>query len=441
MTLFRSPTALPRLSPLSATKSSNVAVLDIGTHKICCMIAQLKPRDPSECLPGRSHTIRVLGLGHQRSRGIKSGVIVDMSEAETAIRLAVDGAETTAGMSVDSLVVNVSAGRLSSETYSSDIDLGGREVALSDIGAVLAAGYEHTREEGRATVHALPIGYTLDAEQGITAPQSMVGSKLAVDMHMVSADAAPLRNLELCINRAHLVVDGMVATPYASGLAALVEDEARMGAACIDMGAGTTSVSLFFEGHLVFADAITVGGNHVTMDIARGLSIRVVDAERLKVLHGRAVATQADEREMLTAPSLEEGNASQVQVSVAQLSQIIRPRVEETFELLRDRIQRSGFAKAMGRRIVLTGGASQLGGATDVATQILGANVRMGRPMGISGLPKTAKGPAFSAAAGLMIYPQMAQSEFVSGLPRTTHRSRPVGGALGRVGRWLKESF
>lgn len=442
MSLFGSSPSQSRLGKLSGNRSSVISVLDIGSSKICCMIARLRPSEDSAVLPGRSHKIEVLGFGYQRSSGIKSGVVTDMEAVETALRLAIDSAERDAGMSIDSVIVSVSAGRLSSETFSSDIDLGGREVRVSDVSAVLAAGFSHARQDNRAPIHALPIGFTLDAEQGIAVPQGMVGNKLAVDMHVVSADAAPIRNLELCINRAHLSVDAMVAAPYASGLAALVDDEARMGAACIDMGGGTTTVSIFLDGNLVFADAVAVGGNHVTMDLARCLSIRVRDAERLKVLHGNVTASQADQSEMLSIPAIEQGNGQQqVQVSVSQVAEIIRPRIEETFEMLRDRINRSGFAGVIGRRVVLTGGASQLSNVSEVADRVLGANIRLGRPMGISGLPKNGKGPAFSAAAGLMIFPQVSANEYVSGLPRFSMAGTQGNGTFARVGRWMRESF
>jgi len=424
-------------------KSTIVSVLDVGSSKISCMIAKLRPRSEVDVLPNRSHSIEVLGFGHQRSRGIKSGVIVDMDKAETALRLAVDAAENSTKMPIESLIVSVTSGRLSSETFSSGIALDGHEVEPSDVKAVLAAGHKSAMQDQRAILHSLPIGYSIDVEHGIREPLGMVGEELGVDMHVVSCDAAPLRNLENCINRSHLRVDGMVAAPYASGLSALVEDETQMGCACIDMGGGTTTVSIFLNGQLVFADAVAVGGNHVTMDIARILSTRVSDAERLKVLYGKATPIQVDESEMIAVPPI--GDDSHVmpdQVSVAQLAQFIRPRVEETFELIRDRINRSGFAGAVGRRIVLTGGASQLVGVSEVATRILSANIRLGRPMGISGLPKTAKGPAFSTAAGLLIYPQVAGSEYADRSSRTTNLiANSNGGSFSRVTRWLKESF
>ncbi len=443
MSLFRSTSELPRVGRLPEGRSATVAVLDVGSSKICCMIGKLRPRPAGEILPNRTHSVEVIGFGHQRSRGIKSGVVVDMEEAEKALRLAVDAAEQSANLSVDSLIVSVAAGRLGSDTFSSSIMLDGREVESADIKAVLSAGHKHAEREDRCTLHALPLGYTIDQEHGIRDPLTMVGQELGVDMHVVSGDVAPLRNLENCINRSHLPVEGMVAAPFAAGLAALVDDEAQMGCACIDMGGGTTTVSIFYNGQLVFADAVAVGGSHVTMDLARVLSTRVADAERLKVLHGKTNPAQVDENEILTVPSIgEDPHTMPHQVSVAQLSQIIRPRIEETFELIRDRINRSGFAGVVGKRIVLTGGASQLTGVSEIATRVLSANIRLGRPMGIAGMPKTAKGPAFSAAAGLLIYPQIAGSEYVERISVAANlMNHAGGGSFSRMTRWLKESF
>ena len=198
----------------------------------------------------------MIGIGHQKSQGVKSGVVVDLDRAEHAIRLAVDAAERMAGLTVDSLIVNLTAGRLKSETFSATINLGGHEADEADIKRVLAAGAKQALKAEREVVHSLPVGFSLDAERGVRDPRGMVGDTLGVDMHVLTGDAAPLRNLELCINRSHLSVERMVATPYASGLAALVDDELEMGAACIDMGGGTTTISVFSEGKFVHADAI-----------------------------------------------------------------------------------------------------------------------------------------------------------------------------------------
>jgi len=426
----------------AARRSGIVTVLDVGSSKVCCIIAKLKPSEDTGLLHGRTHRIQVIGIGHQKSHGVKSGVVVDLERAEAAIRLAVDAAERVAGLTVDSLFVNLAAGRLKSDVFSATVKLGGHEVDASDIGRVLAAGAKRAMAVEREVVHALPVGFSLDAERGVRDPLGMVGDALGVDMHVLTADAAPARNLELCVNRAHLSVERMVATPYASGLAALVEDEVEMGAACIDMGGGATTVSVFAEGKFVHADAIPLGGGHVTMDLARGLSTRIDDAERLKVMHGSVLPGGAEERDIIAYHPVgaEEGDVP-VQIPRSVMSRIIRARVEETLEVLRDRLDKSGHAAAVGKRVVLTGGASQLAGLPEAARRILGRNVRIGRPLGVAGLPEAAKGPAFSAAVGLLIYPQAASFENRSHASFGLGRATGTGGRLARVGQWLRDSF
>ena len=239
---------LPRLKPLSSKRSHVVSVLDIGSTKVVCMIGKLTPRAESEILPGRTHNVEVIGIGHQRSRGVKNGVIADLDAAESVVRLAVDAAERMAGLTVDSLIVNVSAGRLQSDIYTATIDLGGQEVDANDLRRVLSVAGQQSLRQDRAILHSLPTGFSLDGERGIRDPLGMFGDVLGVDMHVLTAERTALKNLELCVNRAHLSVEGMVATPYASGLSALVDDEVELGCACIDMGGGTTTIAVFYDG-------------------------------------------------------------------------------------------------------------------------------------------------------------------------------------------------
>lgn len=433
---------LPRMRPPSTKRPTIVSVLDIGSTKVCCLIARLKPREESRVLPGRTHKIEVLGFAHQRSRGIKSGVVTDLEGAEQSIRLAVDAAERMAGVTVESLIVSVSAGRLISEALSADISLGGHAVEDADIARVLRAGARHALAPERSVVHSIPIGFSLDGENRVRDPRGMIGDRLGVDMHVVTAENSPLRNIELCVNRAHLSVEAAVAAPYASGLAALVDDEAEMGCACIDMGGGTTTLSVFMDGRFVFCDAVAIGGHHVTLDIARGLSTRLDDAEKLKILHGSALGAGSDDDVISVPPIGDDERDLPNHVARAQLTRIVRPRVEETLELIRDRLNRSGFAGAVGKRVVLTGGASQLTGLSELARRILARNVRLGRPMGIAGLPEAAKGPAFSAAVGLLIYPQMAHLEnFAARGPAAPRRLTGTGGTFARLGQWLRDTL
>ncbi len=424
----------------SAHRSGIVTVLDVGSSKVCCVVAKLKPCDDGKLLRGRSHRIHVIGIGHQKSEGVKSGVVIDLDRAEHAIRLAVDAAERMAGLTVDSLIVNMTAGRLKSESFAATINLGGHEAGEGDIKRVLAAGAKQALKAEREVVHSLPVGFSLDGERGVRDPRGMVGDALGVDMHVVTGDSAPMRNLELAINRSHLSVERMVATPYASGLAALVDDELEMGAACIDMGGGTTTISVFNEGKFIHADAIAIGGNHVTLDLAKGLSTSISAAERLKVMHGSALPGSADDRDLVSVQPIGDESDVAQQVPRAMMTRIIRARVEETLELLRERINKSGYGGLVGKRVVLTGGASQLAGLPEAARRILGRNVRIGRPLGVAGLPEAAKGPAFSVPVGLLIYPQVAafESRPAQGMARLSMTG--TGGRLHRMSEWLRDS-
>src|ERR1700746_2456037 len=230
----------------------------------------------------------------------------------------------------------------------------------------------------------------------------------------------------------------MGASAYASGLSTLADDEADVGAAVIDFGAGTTTLAVFGDGRFVHADGFALGGNHVTMDLARGLSIGLQSAERIKTLYGSVMAGGSDDRDLIALPAIR-GEDAPGSVSRAMLTNIIRPRVEEILEMVRDRLATSPFSAEPRGRIGLTGGASQLTGLADLAARILRRPVRIGRPLGFAGLPEAAKGPAFAVAAGLLVYPQAAHLEHFE--PRRTRQLMTgTGGYIARVGRWLRES-
>lgn len=429
-----------RLRPVQPGKATLVAVLDIGSTKICCVIARLVPREGGRALRGRSHQAEVIGFGYGPSSGVKSGVVTDIEKAEHAIRNVVGMAERAAGVTLESVLVNVTAGRLGSETFSAAVSLDGQEVEKTDIVRVLKAVNSRSVRPERSIIHALPIGYALDGQKGIRDPKGMVGEKLGVDVAVISAETLAMRNLELVLHRCHLQIEALVATPYASGLASLVDDEAQLGVACIDFGGATTTVSVFNDGHLVYADAIAIGGHHLTLDIARQLSVSVADAERLKTLYGSVLPGQADERDMIAiqpvGAALDEAPG---QVARSVLTRIMRPRIEEILTAIRDRMQATGMMDVCGRRFVLTGGASELTGLPEVARRTLARNVRNGRPMGIAGLPEIARSAAFSAVAGMLVYPQVCAQEYQE--PRGSRKLTGTDGYIARVGTWLRHSF
>ena len=431
----------PKMKPISPKRSSIVAALDIGTSKVACLIARLKPSTGKETLRQRTHSVELIGIGHTRARGIKSGTVIDLREAEEAVRQAVAAAERMAGVELDSVVVSVSAGRIASELFGATVHVGGPTVNGGDIGRVLAAGTRHSLSEGRVVLHSMPIGYAVDETRGVRDPRGMLARKLGVDMHVVTVDAATVRNLMLAVEHCHLGVGAMVASPYVAGLAALADDEADLGAALVDIGAGTTTIAAFSGGHFVHADSFAVGGLHVTMDLARGLTASIADAERIKTLHGSVLSGHSDERDLVSVPSVgcDEREPPHI-VSRATLIRIVKPRVEEILEMVRDRLDASPFAADPRGRVVLTGGASELTGLPELAARMLGRQVRVGRPLDIQGLPQAASGPAFAAAAGLLVYPQLAYLEHFE--PRRTRQLMTgTDGYFTRVGRWLKESL
>ncbi len=431
----------PKMKPIPPRRSALVAALDIGSSKIVCLIARLRPHGPQQVLTRRSHAVEVLGYGHAAARGTKAGGVVNLAQAEDAIRQAVDAAERMASVEIELVVLSVSAGRLTSEQFAAEISLVGSAVSEADIARVLGAGRKHSMREGRAVLHSLPIGYSIDGGNGIRDPRGMLGERFGVDMHVATVDIAAARNLMLAVERCHLEIEAMVASPYVAALSVLADDEADLGAAVVDMGAGTTTMAVFLGGRFVHSEGFGLGGFNVTLDIARGLNASVADAERIKTFYGSVLAGGSDERDMITVPTIGEDERDQAQfVPRSALVHIIKPRVEEILEMVRDRLAASSFAAEPRGRVILTGGASLMTGLPELAARILGRPVRIGRPLGISGLPDTARGAAFAAAAGLLVYPQAAHLECFEARSKR-YQTSGAGGYFARVGQWLRESF
>jgi cell division protein FtsA len=375
-------------------RSGTFGVLDIGSTKIVCIIARID----NDGAP------RALGFGWQRARGIKGGNIVELEEAEKAIRAAVGQAEMMADVQLKGAIVNLSCGQPESRLQNIQWPIGGRAVTETDLRAIIGEGRRRSAEDGRETVHAFPLGFTVDATPGAEDPRGMVCDTISARLHMLDAAQASLQNLGAALMRCDLMVEEVVSAPYAGALATLVEDEKHLGATVIDMGGGTTGIAVFAEGHLLHTAQVPVGGWHVTNDLARGLSTPIAHAERLKTLHGSVLSAPDDEKEWLPVPQIGEEEDQIARVPRATAIGIIRPRLEESFELVKDRLEAAGLSRDMGRRVVLTGGASQLVGVRELAARVLDRQVRLGRPHPVRGLPETASGPAFAATLGLLAW-------------------------------------
>ncbi len=404
------------------------------------MIARLRPCPSNGALRGRSHAVELIGYSQIQSRGVKSGAVVDLAECEQAVRQAVSLAERMAKVRVESVLLSATGGRLQGQLIEAAADLHGGAVTSADVSRVTSAGMRHATGEGRTVLHALPVGFTLDGAKGIRDPRGMVARQFGIDMNVVTADATVARNLMLVVERCHLNVEAMAASPYMAGLSVLTDDEADLGAAVVEMGAGTTTIAVYSAGRFVHASGFAVGGHHITMDLARGLSACIADAERIKTLYGTVLTGGSDARELMSVPAAGDERDVPHIVSRATIGNIVRQRAEEIFEMVRDRLADSPFAAEPKARVVLSGGASQLTGIAELATQILGRPVRVGRPLGFGRLPSEAKTASFAVPTGLLVYPQYAQLEHVE--PRHTRQLRTgTDGYFGKVGRWLREGF
>lgn len=398
----------------SRMRGGLIAALDIGSSKVCCAIAQVQS----------GGTFEILGFAQQLSSGVKAGAIVDMDEVITSIVNAVHGAEKMAGVTIRDVIVSVNGPHLKSINFAVELNVLGHPIDDTDIHKVLLQTKAIQKDPSLQVLHTFPTGYTLDGVKGIRDPRRMSGDLLSVSIHALLGKSNFLYNISTCVAKSHLDVVGLVAAPYASGLACLVEDEMELGVILIDMGGSVTSFAVFHEGQLRYTECIPLGGLHVTMDIARCFSTTLIHAERLKTLYGSAIHSVSDDREMIVVPLVGERRGEGTnQMPRSALVSVIKPRIEEIFEYVRDRLKKAGVGPFLGRRVVLTGGASQLAGIKEVATLILGKNIRLGKPIHLIS-HELSHNPSFSTCAGLLSYGQTEHRAYLQTQPQT--RSKQV---------------
>ncbi len=405
--------------PRRLARGGLFGVLDVGSTKVACLIGRAES----------DGSLRVIGFGWQKGRGVRGGGVTDLAEAEKAIRAAVGQAEDMADTSLRAVTANLSCGQPESRLFNVQWPVGGRAVSAEDVQRVVYEARARALSEGRETIHALPLSFAVDETSDVADPRGLHCDTLTARLHIVDAATSALRNFGVCLARADLDITALVSAPLAAGFSVLVEDERVLGATVVDMGGGTTGMAVFGEGQILHTAMLPLGGIHVTNDLARLLSTPVAHAERLKTLYGNAESSPDDEREMLPVPLVGEEEHQIARVPRAMVVSIIRPRLEETFEMVKERLQASGLSRIAGTRVVLTGGASQLSGAREMAAHILGRQVRIGRPHGLRGLPEAASGPAFATAAGMLAWAAGA-GQTMQDIDLTPEASR---GLLGRV--------
>ncbi|WP_022704107.1 cell division protein FtsA [Pseudorhodobacter ferrugineus] len=428
----------------AAMQRGVVAILDIGSSKVGCLILRLENADGAREMDGvgsmaGQSSFRVIGAATTRSRGVRFGEIAVMNETERAIRTAVQSAQKMAGIRVDHVIACFSGAEPRSYGLAGEWELQDSVVSEQDVARVLAACDVPDIGEGREVLHAQPVNFALDHRSGLGDPRGQIGNRLSCDLHMMTVDASVVQNLIYCLKRCDLELAGLASSAYVSGVSSLVEDEQELGAACIDMGGGSTGISVFMKKHMIYADSVRMGGDHVTSDISKGLQVPLTTAERIKTKFGGVHATGMDDREMIEiGGDSGDWEKDRRQVSRTEVIGIMRPRVEEILEEARARLDAAGFDHLPSQQIVLTGGASQIPGLDGLAARILGQRVRLGRPLRVQGLPQAATGPAFSSAVGLCLFAANPQDEWWDfDIPTERYPSRSLKRAL----KWFKDNW
>ena len=416
------------------------AAVNIGSFRVSCMIL------------GQDDTgaFQVLGSSHRRAEGVKRGYVTDMAAASDAIRQAVEKAEATARTTIASVTIGCAGAGLSSKVASVEIAIGGRRIEEDDIDHLLAAARDMLQPDGRMVLHAQPAHYTLDGAHGVANPKGLHAETLGVDIHVVMAEGAPVRNLIEAVQNAHLDVDAVVASPLASAYACLSPEERELGVALVEIGAQVTNVSVHAGGMLLGLKSIPVGSNDITDALASSLGIRRNQAERLKCVSGSAIATPSDHREMVPVGGpgeehvlpLARGADEQNRIARAELVGVVTERLSYLASEIGKSLKTLGFSGAGAGRVVLSGGGAELHGAAEFMQGALGRAVRVGKPPQIAGLPEAHATPGFATLAGLCLYAADDPVDIRSVESRTATIRRFAGfGAVTRVLQAVRDYF
>ena len=381
----------------SSQSKGVITAIDIGSDKIVCLIAKIDE------ITREKRAIRVIGSGYCQSKGIRNGRIINPKEAEKSIRLALDKAEQNANIEVNNVYICISGNFIKSHVIKGRLDIPDKTINQEHVSNVIALTHEKYKVGDQRIMHIVPSKFFVDGARNVADPTGLIADNLGVELNYITSDQNPLINIENIIQNIHLNLKGIVAKPYASALACLQDHELDFGSICIDIGCGTTSISIFFEGTIVFASTINLGGWHITNDIAYGLNTPFEHAEGIKNLFGNAIMGSKDSEQYYEVPS-DEDNSIMKKFKLSDLVSIIRHRFEEIIEEAEKVIERSGYSDLAKRNIVLTGGTSELRGSIEIAKRILDTNIRLGIPIKIGGLSEDIGGPSFAACSGVLMH-------------------------------------
>ncbi len=426
---------------MTQTRISRVfGAVNLGSFRISAMVAGLS--DTGEVI--------VLGSGHRAAQGVRRGYVTDMAAATYAVRDAIERAEKMANTSVSSVWIGCSGAGLASQIAQVEVEVGGRRIEQDDIEQLLFSAREVIRPDGRMVLHAQPAHYTLDGANGVADPKGLHAERLGVDIHVMLADGAPIRNITEAVQSAHLEVEAVVASPVAAGYACLSPEERDLGVALVELGAEVTNVSVQAGGMLLGLVSIPMGSGDITDAIASAFGIRRFQAERLKCVHGSAIASPADHREMVpvNAPG-DEGSGplarhadDKNRIPRAELISVITTQLGQLLEEISKALKALGFVGQRGQQVVLTGGGAELTGLADYAQAALGRPVRVGNAPRLTGLAEGHAKPGFATLAGLVLYAAADPVDIRSVKPAYQSTLRYSGfGVVNRIVRAMKEYF
>jgi cell division protein FtsA len=372
-----------------------VVGIDVGTTKVCTLVGQITP------LASGQNQVTIIGVGIEPSEGMHKGMVTDVEQATHAITTSKRQAERTSGYEIGRAIVSLAGSHVASLNSKGVAGLNARHgVTQDDIERAMEAAQAVVIPHNREVLHVVPRLYTLDGQEGVRQPLGMHGFRLEVEAHIITASSSSVQNLEQCVAGAGVAVDRFVLNPLASAEVALTDAEREMGVVVIDIGGGTTDMAIFIEGTVWHTAVISVGGNHVTNDVAHGLRLPFDEAERVKLEYGHAVPEEVASEALLTMQPF--GEDLPVQVPRADLAMIIEARVEEIFALVMQEIKRSGYDGLLPAGVVLTGGSSALPGIRQVAARVFNLPVRIAQPENLVGLVDKLVGPAYSTSVGLL---------------------------------------
>ncbi|HEX6614390.1 MAG TPA: cell division protein FtsA [Rhodanobacteraceae bacterium] len=402
-----------------------VVGLDIGTSKVVAVVGEYLPGEPVE----------VIGLGSHISRGMKKGAVVDIESTVHSIQRAVEEAELMAGCDIRSVYASISGSHLETRNSHGTAAIRDREVTPGDLEQVLEAASAVAIPADRKVLYKEPQEYRIDGQDGIRHPVGMSGVRLEAGVHLVTGAASAVQNTTKCIQRCGLSVDELVPAALASSKAVLTDDERELGVCVVELGAGTTDIAIYTQGSIRYTKSLPVGGDQVTSDIAYGVHTPTTHAEEIKIKYGCALAQLAHAEETIQVPSV--GDRPPRRLARQALAQSIQARYEEIFEMVQDELRRSGYESLVAAGVVLTGGASRMEGALDLAEEIFHKMVRLGMPQHVTGLSDVVSTPAYATGVGLLLHGARAGS--------ARHALGPVGSSvgdvIGKMRGWLTRNF